>query len=347
MEILNNITLLDFSRLLPGPLGTQGLAQWGATIIKVEHPQRSDMARVQPPFAGGKSLFYEALNHGKEVWPVDYTTTEGKEAVLEKIAEVDVLVEQFRPGVMAQWGLDYDSLKAVKPDLIYISLSGFGQEGPLAQTAGHDLNYLAETGLLSLNMDEQGRPVIPGFQLADIGSGSYLLQQACLAGLLQRERTGEGSYWDVNMAAGLLPLQVLPLSQHWGGLDPYSFRLLSGGLVNYNVYACADDHWIALAALELKFWRAFCELVERPGWIRDNPLELSVQVFPKAEVEDLFRRKDRDEWLTLAEGQDVCLSPVRSLAEARDFGLTQDLGKGLKSIGHPLIPRRQAEPFSY
>jgi len=318
MQPLEHITIIDFTRLLPGPLATNLLAQLGARVIKVEHPRRGDYARTQPPFVGNESTLYGALNFAKELRRIDFQSEAGKAEVLELIRDADVVIEQFRPGVMAAWGLSYEAVRSVNERLIYLSLSGYGQDGPYRDLAGHDLNYLAYSGILSLTRDREGRPVIPGVQVADIGGGSYMTLSACLTALLQRERSGRGAYVDVAMLDGLLPLLTVPATQHWGGLDPYQLNFLSGALVNYNVYECADSKWVALGALEMKFWNNFCALVERPDWKRSHQLELTVQTFPKAELEELFRSKTQAEWLTLSEGQDVCLSPVRTLGEIEE-----------------------------
>jgi alpha-methylacyl-CoA racemase len=317
MELLQGIIILDFTRLLPGPLATQLLAQMGAEVIKIEHPQRADMASNFPPFVNGKSALYQLVNHDKRIETIDYTQSPGREEALALIQTADVMIEQFRPRVMAQWGLDYATLAELNPQLIYISLSGYGQEGPYAQMAGHDLNYLAYSGLLSLNCDEKGKPVIPGAQIADIAGGSYGAVMACLAGLFQRSRTEKGGFFDVSMLSGLMPLLAIPFSQHFGGLDPYIYNALSGGLVNYNVYECADGRWMALGALEIKFWNAFCQLVEQPAWQRQQLLELSIHVFSKPEVDAVFKSKPFAEWRHLAKSTslDVCLSPVLNLAE--------------------------------
>jgi alpha-methylacyl-CoA racemase len=313
--MLQDCTIIDFSRLLPGPLATQMLAQLGARVLKVEHPQRGDLAKFQPPFVDGQSSLYRLLNFNKTIWEIDYQSPPGREDLLEKIRHADAFIEQFRPGAMAGMGLDYETLKTINPRLVYVSLSGYGQEGDLAQAAGHDLNYLAESGILSLNTDASGRPILPGVQMADIAGGAYGTVMACLAGLLAREKTGQGGYYDVGMFQAVLPLLSLPASQHFGGLDPYGMNMLSGGLVNYNVYRCADGRWIALGALEIKFWNNFCSLVDRPNWQRQNHFELSVHSFPQAEVEDLFLQKNMAEWLALSRHLDVCLSPVRRLDE--------------------------------
>lgn len=287
----------------------------GARVIRIEHPERSDLARMQPPFVAGQSTLFASLNMGKDTQVINYTTPQGVERIREMLREADVVVEQFRPGVMARWGLDYSTLKSVKPDLIYAALTGYGQQGEWALQAGHDINYLAMSGILDLNRDEHGRPVVPGIQVADIGGGSYLCAMGILSALFHRAQTGEGSYVDISMLDGLLPLMTIPFSQHQGGMDVYTANFLSGALVNYNVYQTADQRWVALGALETKFWNQFCQLVDRPDWQRDNPMALSVHIFPKEELETLFRQHTQAEWIARTEGHDVCLSPVRTTEE--------------------------------
>ncbi len=316
MKVLEGIVVLDFSRLLPGPLATKVLMGLGARVIRVEHPEYSDMARSQPPFEKGESTLFRTLNSGKESLVLNYTSPEGRATLFEWVAKVDIVVEQFRPGRMSEWGLGYSDLKAYKPDLIYASLSGYGQTGPYAQQAGHDLNYLAYSGLLDLNRDANGRPVIPAVQLADIGGGTYPLVQAILAALLQRERKRKGAFLDVSMLDGVMPMLTIPQSQLAGGWDPKSVPFLQGGLVNYNLYECGDGRWVALGALELKFWNAFCELVDRQEWKRTNQFELSIDLFPKAEVDRLFLSRSQSDWVKLAAGKDICLSPIQTLEEA-------------------------------
>lgn len=345
MRPLQGITIIDFTRLLPGPLATNLLAQLGAEVIKIEHPRRGDYARSQPPFAGGESTLFAGLNFAKEIRTIDYEDEEGRSELLLLVQQADVVVEQFRPGAMASWKLGYAHLKEVNPELIYVSLSGYGQDGPYRNLAGHDLNYLAYSGVLSLIRDQEGRPVIPGVQVADIASGSYLTMTAVLTALLQRERTGSGAYVDVSMLDGLLPLLTVPATQQWGGFDPYTVNFLSGALVNYNVYRCAGGKWIALGALEIKFWNNFCELVDRPDWKRQHHLELSGQIFPKKELEEMFLSRTQEEWLAMAAGHDVCLSPVNNLGDLdRDPQLRHrggivnfetEAGNRFKSFGVP------------
>lgn len=315
MYPLKNIKILDFSRLLPGPLATQLLREQGAEVIKVGRPDSPDYVKQQPPFVDGISTLYKLLNEGKTELEIDWTREEGRGVLLELIRNSDVLIEQFRPTVMAHWKLDYATLKSINPQLCYLSLTGYGQDGAHAKEAGHDLNYLARSGALDLLRDESGRPVIPAFQIADIAGGSYRLQMGVMAALLERARTGEGNYTDLSMTEGLRPLLTFPLSQLEGGWNPKEFRILSGGLVNYNVYETKDGRWMALGALELKFWNTFCLAANRPAWQRNDLLALSIHQFPKEDLVQFFKTKTRDAWARWAINYDFCLTPVIELEE--------------------------------
>lgn len=318
MQPLKDIVIVDFTRLLPGPLATHLLQQMGATIIKVEHPKRKDVTRFQPPFIEGEATLFHLLNHQKNIQTIAYDTPEGKEKLAGWLRKADILIEQFRPGAMESWGLAYEQLKQKYPWLLYLSLTGYGQDGELAKVAGHDINYLAYSGLLSLNKDENGKPVIPGVQIADIAAGSFKVVQACLLALLQRQKDGKGQFIDIAMVDGLIPLMAIPFAQLWGGLHPATANFLSGGLVNYNVYQCSDKKWIALGALELKFWNKFCQLAGQPNWERKQVLELSIHVFPKAEVEAYFATDTRDAWAQKYAQEDVCLAPILEIEEIED-----------------------------
>lgn len=310
-DALEGKLILDFSLLLPGPLATNMLAQMGARVIKIEHPKKMDETRKYPPFVEEEALMFRMLNSDKESWLIDFEEPENYKKVCAAVAKADVLIEQFRPGVMQRWGLDYNTLKAINPNLIYISLTGFGQTGPLALKAGHDINYLALTGLLDMMRDKEGCPVVPEVQIADISGGSYMLVSACLAALVK----GKGQYIDLAIIDGLPSLQHIPLAQYWGGIDPHQIQLLSGGLVNYNVYACKDGAYVALGALETKFWNRFCQFIGKPDWQRQHFGELSVHVFSKEAVEAVFLTKTQQAWIDDTQQQDFCLTPVLTLAQ--------------------------------
>jgi crotonobetainyl-CoA:carnitine CoA-transferase CaiB-like acyl-CoA transferase len=310
---LTGLRILDFTRLLPGPLATMQLAELGAEVWKVEHPDRPDYVREALPQQAGVAAYYRALNRSKRSLSIAYDQPEGLEALRARIREADLGIEQFRPGVMDALGLGVEDVWAINPRCSYVSLTGFGQQGPRRDQAGHDLNYLALSGILSLNRDARGRPVIPGFQLADIAGGSYLAVSACTLALLAAQRTGQGEYVDVGMAGGLLPLLTLPWAdyQATGELPANGHTPLSGAWVNYQVYETADGRWVALGALEPKFWERFCEAVERPGWkawLGETPAA-------HPEVAALFASRSRDEWAALGARVDCCLSPVLALDE--------------------------------
>lgn len=343
--MLEGITIIDFTRLLPGPLATHILAQMGATVIKIESPRRMDYARQGLKPVEGVSTLFHQLNHNKELREIDYESASGRNELMALLEGADAVMEQFRPGAMAAWGLDYDSLKAKFPHLVYLSLTGYGQEGPMARTAGHDLNYLAQTGLLSLLRDAEGRPVVPGFQLADIG-GAYAAVMALQGALLRQARTGKGSNLDVSLCDAVMPFLTIPYSLHSDGFDHRMFNLLNGQrAVNYTVYACSDDKWLAVGALEVKFWNVLCAALERPDWQRQHQLELVSHVFPATEVEALFKTRPRAEWLDVLEGLEVCVSPVLEIEDLEadphhaargNFEVFEtEGGKSMRTLGKP------------
>ncbi len=317
MQPLQNIKIVDFSRLLPGPLATSILARLGATVIKVEHPKRLDYIKLMGTQVEDASILFHQLNREKDIIMVDYSSEEGKENLLEIIKDSDVLLEQFRPGVMEYWGLGYEQVREINPNIIYVSLTGYGQNGDLRKEAGHDINYLSYAGLLSLLKDEKGKPVVPGFQLADIGGGAYATVMGIQTALLKKTYTGEGSYVDVPMSQSILPLLTYPMSLYFGNLSHRDLNVLDGDtLVNYAVYKCLDEKWISVGALELKFWNRICEIVNKPEWKRQNATELLNTVFPKNEIEALFKTKTRDDWMNnYFKGEDVCIAPVLELEE--------------------------------
>ncbi len=330
--------ILDLSRLLPGPWATAMLADMGAEVIKIEDPESPDYVRDYPPIIDGKSANYMAWNRSKRSVGISLRTPEGKKKFMELIKSADVVVEQFRPGVIDQWGLGYEEAKKVNPQIIYVSLTGFGQTGPMAHTAGHDLNYLALSGVLSLNKDEQGKPVIPGTQLADIASGTYQTIQAVMAALLARHQTGEGQHVDVSMTDGLLPFATIAFNTLWSGEKPDNQTMvLSGGLPNYNIYQTSDDQWVALGALEPKFWSIFCDLVERPDWKEKALPNHPEGDETKQEVANLFKSRTRKEWAELGANHDICLTPILEVGEVEEHPHFQSRQMFDRSTSIPLI----------
>ena len=312
---LKNIKIIDFTRLLPGPLGTHLLSQMGAEIFKIESPKRMDTTRYYQPKINDVSVLFNALNHTKKQCIIDYETDEGYKEIVKIIQSADVLVEQFRPGAMKAFKLDYETVKNINPKIVYISITGYGQTGPNSLKAGHDLNFIAENGLLSLNKDTRGTPVIPDFQLADIAGGSYMLIAACTTGLLAQKLQNKAQFISISLADASGSLATIPNAMLHGGMPYQKTPILSGMLVNYNVYQCQDKKWIALAALELKFWNLFCEVIQKNHWKTDNTDTLIAGRFDKKKLEDLFITKPRDTWVELFKNHDVCLSAVKELEE--------------------------------
>ena len=342
---LKGIKIIDFTRLLPGPMATMMMADMGAEVIKVEDPSSPDYIRDFAPFIDEQAAYYLAVNRSKRSLAINYLSEEGRKVVLELVKNADIFIEQFRPGVMAKIGLGYEQLKAINPKLIYVSITGYGQDGPCAQHAGHDLNYIGYGGLLGVTGSEQ--PIIPGGQIADIAGGGYMAMNACMAALLSRQATGEGQYVDVSMTDCIMPLVTFPFADHVSGGNPQRGKLpLSGGLANYNAYACKDGKYIALGSLEPKFWEAFCDVVNKPAWktrIMDSGED---KEHLKQEVAALFQSRTQTEWLELAKGNDICLSPVLDMADLandpqlqhRSMVVPQTLPSGAtyNTIGIPL-----------
>jgi crotonobetainyl-CoA:carnitine CoA-transferase CaiB-like acyl-CoA transferase len=321
---LQGVTIVDFTRLLPGPLGTHFLSQLGAHVIKIESPKRLDYTRFYEPKIADSSAMFHTMNHAKEQVLVDYQTEEGYQKVINLIAKADIVIEQFRPGAMASFKLDFETVKKTNPNIVYVSVTGYGQNGELHAKAGHDINYLATAGLLDLNRDEKGKPVIPGFQIADIAGGSYMLLSACTTGLLAQKNKQKPQYIDLSLLDATIPLNASAHGMHQGGASYKKTPILSGMLVNYNVYECSDNKWIALGALELKFWNTFCEMVEKPEWIAKTDRELINGIFPKKELELLFKTKTRDQWTRISENYDICLSPILEVEEVTGNKHIQD-----------------------
>lgn len=311
---LKGVTIIDFTRLLPGPIGTMMMADMGAEVIKVEDPSSPDYIRDFAPFVGDTAAYYLAVNRSKRSLAVNYRSKEGKQVIYRLVKEADIFIEQFRPGVMGQLGLGYEQLKAINPKLIYVSITGYGQDGPYAQAAGHDLNYIGYSGLLGITGNVQHGPTIPGGQIADIAGGGYMAVNACLVALLSRNQTGEGQWVDVSMTDCMVPLVSFALADYSAKAPVVPGKLpLSGGLANYNTYRCADGKYVALGALEPKFWEAFCDAIHQPDW-KLRMMDTGSQMDGlHHDVAVLFSSKTSTEWLQLASQHDFCLTSILSI----------------------------------
>ncbi|MDI9358999.1 MAG: CaiB/BaiF CoA-transferase family protein [Phycisphaerales bacterium] len=314
MQVLKGIRVLDFSTHLPAPLGTNMLAQLGADVLKVERIDKKDPIRNQMPGATDNSKTYLAVNSLKKNLIIDFKNTEAQIQLIEEIKNSDVLIESARPGAMKSFGLGFDDVKLIKPDIIYVSVSGFGQTGALHDKASHDLNYLALTGVLSTLKDENGKPILPYSQIADTAGGSYMLIVAVLTALLNKKNTNKAQYIDLSIASGIAPTIALARGIEADGLTKNLRGMFTGMLVNYNVYRCQDKKWMVLAALELKFWHVFCDGIGQPDW-KKNSYEDLIRSVPKKAVEDIFIAKTQAEWTAFAKEHDCCLSPVYEIGD--------------------------------
>jgi crotonobetainyl-CoA:carnitine CoA-transferase CaiB-like acyl-CoA transferase len=316
---LAGLHVLDLTRLLPGGYATQMLTDLGALITKIEEPGQGDYARGMPPLKDGIGQFFLAVNRNKRSVALNLKHPAGREALLRLAARADVLIESFRPGVMARLGLDYDTLRARNPRLIVCSLSGYGQDGPYSQRVGHDLNYIGYAGLLHHLTSPGQPPTLPGAQLADIAGGALMAVVGILAALVGRGVSGEGRYVDVAMLDGSLALLPVLASLVLSG-DPEpdpGEAWLAGALPGYGVYETADGKFITLGALEPKFWAELCRRVDRPDLIAHQfPVDAADRQRTKDALAALFRTRTRDAWVAELGDAEVCLGPVNTLVEA-------------------------------
>lgn len=346
---LAEIVVVDFSTLLPGPLATLILASVGATVVKVERPGGGDGMRDYEPRVGTTSANFALLNRGKDSRTIDLKSDRGIREARDLIERADVLVEQFRPGVMERLGLGFAEVEALNPRLVYCSITGYGQHGDRAGRAGHDLNYSAEVGLLSL-LD---RPALSPALIADIGAGAYPAVINILLALADRQRTGRGRHLDIAMADGLFTWMYWALGNglgcgHWpkpGG------ELVTGGSARYQVYKTADGRYLAAAPLEDRFWDAFCDAIELPDSLRDDKRD------PNATTQAVAERiasRPAAEWERRFADVDACCSLVRDLREAVSdpsfiargiFGGRTGDGKGatLPALPLPVDPGLRAD----
>lgn len=317
MTSLQGIRILDLSRLLPGPYATQLLANMGAEVIKIERPPRGDYARMIPPYIALNDLQFEGSvfaqnNQNKKSVALDFDAPAGRALLLRMVERADVFVESFRPGTLARRGLDYESVRAANPRIVYCSVSGYGQAGSYAQRAGHDINYLALAGALKLNGARNQSPVLMPIQVADLAGGMNAALQI-VAALLERERTGAGQHLDIALldAAVEWTETVLGALVRAENENPARGALpLTGAYPCYNIYETRDGEFMSLGALEPVFWRAFCVRA-------DHPELLDAQFDPDAivRVAQVFQARTRAEWTEFSQQVDCCLEPLLAVSE--------------------------------
>jgi crotonobetainyl-CoA:carnitine CoA-transferase CaiB-like acyl-CoA transferase len=323
---LAGLRVLDLTRLLPGPAVTMHLSDFGVEVIKIEDTGDGDYLRGFPPqvrLGDGEHInpSFIALNRGKKSVRLDLKQPAARDALLRLVQTSDALIESFRPGVLGRLGLGWDALQARNPRLVLCSISGYGQQGPMSQAAGHDINYIALAGVLD-QIRAQGRPAIPNLQLGDVLGGTLSALSTLLIALLGAQRSGRGAWVDCAMTDGLLAHHVFPYAALDAGDESLAeSTLLTGGVACYGVYECADGRHLAVGALELKFWQAFCDAAGLPElkprhWSLGEAPGSAVARETIAEVARHICGRTRAEWEAVFAQVDCCVTPVLTPAEA-------------------------------
>lgn len=315
MQPLAGVRIVDFSTLLPGPLATLILAEAGAEVIKIERPGRGDEMRSYEPKFGTDSVNFALLNRGKRSIAIDLKAEGAVEKLRPLLENADVVVEQFRPGVMDRLGLGYERLREINPRIVYCALTGYGQHGPRADVAAHDLNYVAESGMLMLTRGADGAPVLPAALVADIAGGTYPAVINILLALRDRDRTGVGCKLDIAMQDNLFTLMYWGIGNGTaaGEWPQPGDGIVTGGSPRYNIYRTRDDRFLAAAPLEEKFWQNFCALLNVPQDLRDDSRDPERT---RDAVSERVRAHTADELVRLFKGHDVCCAIAVTLEDA-------------------------------
>ncbi|KMQ75424.1 CaiB/BaiF CoA transferase family protein [Marinobacter subterrani] len=345
---LTSLKVLDFSTLLPGPYATMLLADMGAEVLRVEAPDRVDLTRVMPPHDAGVSTAHSFLNRGKMSIGLNLKEEGSAEKILELIKGYDIVIEQFRPGVMDRLGIGYEALKAVRPDLIYCAITGYGQTGPYRNRAGHDINYLSLAGVSSHCGRADSGPPPMGIQIADVAGGSHHAVMGILAAVIHRQQTGEGQFVDISMTDAAFALNAMSGAACLAGgqeQKPES-TLLNGGSF-YDYYQTSDGRWLSVGSLEPQFSARLCETLGIPdmaSYATSQKPEHQQQL--KAALKEKIAAKSVADWQAIFSGQDACVEPVLTISEAaehpqlkaRDMVIGVDRGDGTqqKQIGFPI-----------
>ena len=354
---LSSLKVLDFTTLLPGPYATMALADMGADVLKVVSASRPDVVAFIPPFVPGTKLSaaFVYLGRGKRCMTLNLKDNRALKIIHRLVADYNIVIEQFRPGVMAKLGLDYDSLKKVNPALIYCSLTGYGQTGPLRDRAGHDINYLARSGVMSYSGKKETGPSLMGMQIADIASGSNNAVIGILAAVVDRNKTGKGQHVDISMTDGMIAFNAMFGAGFLvDGKDLNREETLLNGGSFYDFYETKDGQYMSFGGLEPQFFSAFCETIGRkdliPGGV--GPKEIAPL---KKQVREIFKTKTRAEWVALFKKVDACAEPVLSLTEALndacaiERGMVVEVslpdGKKVRQLGNPI--KFSAMPAEY
>jgi len=358
MTLLSGIRVLDLSLQLPGPFCTMMMADYGADVVKIDEPS----PRVRNPFSAsvpGTGSVDRYLNRGKRSFTVNLKAGEGKEIFRKLAAGADVVLEGFRPGVVSRLGVDYETLSAENARLVYCSISGYGQTGPMRDTAGHDINYVSYAGVLGACGRKGSPPTLPPVQIGDLYGGAMMALSGILMALLEREKTGKGRRIDVSMTDGSLAMLALVAPPVLAGemVAERGNMILTGMFPCYEAYRCSDGEYVSVGPLEGWFWKELVDAVGRPDLAGGQYALGEEGERVKAELSKVFATRTRDEWVRAFEGKDVCLSPVLSVPEALSHantiarkmvlavesplgGTEPQLGMPIKIDGVPENPRR-------
>jgi len=347
---LKGIKILDFTTLLPGPYATQLLADMGAEVLRVESPTRPDLIKFMPPILDSVSAAHATVNRNKQCIAIDLKHPDSKEIIHKLLEEYDIVIEQFRPGVMKRLGLDYEALSQVQSKLIYCSITGYGQTGPLKDRAGHDINYLALSGLASFSGRKDTGPILSGTQIADIAGGSHHAVMAIQAAIIQRSVSGKGQYLDISMSDAALALSTMfgagALSS--GNSPECGSEMLNGGLF-YDYYQTADGRYLSVGSLEPVFANKLLNALSMSDWMsklaNQNP---EVQVEVRSKISEVIKQQSLDYWVTLFEPLDACVEPVLTMQEAFTHAHFLERGmitEALDSQGSTIKQINSALPF--
>lgn len=309
---LEGVCILDLTRLFPGPLATMMLGDLGAEVIKVEDPHSGDLTRYWPPLKAGIGTGFLALNRSKLSFTVNLKDPRGRELFLKLAEKSDVVVEGFRPGVIDRLGIGYQQLKQARHDIILCSISGYGQDGPFRERAGHDINYCARTGVLGLTGGRNGPPTMLGVQVGDVTGGTWQALAGILGALFQRERTGQGQWLDVAMTDGALTTAALMLADAFVGetIPPRGEAPLAGGYPGYGVFETADGRYLSVGALEPHFFDVLCEALGLPEHKGKTGLLGAEGLAVREQIARAFKTRTLREWLSVFEKVEACVEPV-------------------------------------
>ncbi|WP_028470272.1 CaiB/BaiF CoA transferase family protein [Neptunomonas japonica] len=308
---LEGLKILDFSTLLPGPYATMLIADMGADVLRIESPSRPDLVRLMEPQIGGQSAAFEYLNRGKRSLAMNLKKAQSLEIIHALLADHDIVVEQFRPGVMSRLGLGYEQLSKINPSVIYCSITGYGQSGPYRDRAGHDINYLALSGIAASSGKKAIGPLLSGVQIADVAAGSQPAVMAILAAVIQRLSTGKGQHIDIAMSDQCMALQPLMMPSVINGQAPINAEdhfLNGAGLYDY--YATADNRYMAVGSLEPQFRKALVQALGHPEWMSSG------DAFLKEQLSETFAQESQAFWSERFANIDACVEPVLAMDEA-------------------------------